>query len=217
MKRIIVTALAVVLFTGASQAQKADRTHSKHGGHIARELNLTDEQKAKVKTLREAQKKEMQQLKANDKITVAEWKAQRKALHEKHKSQFESVLTPAQKEEWNSRKTGKNDRGERKGAGNRGKGFEAGREFGQQAAFWKKELNLSADQETKLKGFLQAFKTKASDVRANNNLTQEQKKAQLKDLAQQYMNQGKAVLNAEQLKKLDDLLAKRKGRQHRNL
>lgn len=206
MKRILTTALAIVLFVGASQAQDKPR-HERGGGKFATELNLSAEQKAKLQSIREAQKKEMEALKQNGQVSPE----QRKAIHEKYKTQFDAVLTPAQREEMNKKKE------EWKAKGKEGKGFakrgDAGRrgDFGQQAAFFKQELNLTADQETKLKGIFQEFQSKSKDIRANNSLSQEQKRTQTQSLAKQYMEQGKAVLNADQLKKLNEMKGKRKG------
>ena len=221
MKKIL-TSLAIVLFVGASQAQ--DKPHHERGGDkFAKELNLTAEQKSKLQTIREAQKKEMEALKQNGQVN----NEQRKAIHEKYKSQFEAVLTPAQKEEmdknrkeWKGKaKGGEGKEGERKGFGKRGgeAGNRGGANFGHQAAFFKKELNLSADQETKLKGIFQDFQTKSKAIRSNTSLSKEQKREQMQTLSKQYMDQGKTVLNADQLKKLDEMKAKRKGKHNKDV
>ncbi|RYZ27934.1 MAG: hypothetical protein EOO10_11180 [Chitinophagaceae bacterium] len=218
MKRILTTALAIVLFVGASQAQDKPRHEGRGGDKFATELNLTAEQKAKLQTLREAQKKEMEALKQGGKVAPE----QRKAIHEKYKSQYEAIYTPAQKEqlskkreEWKAkggdRKQGKAF-GKKGGEANRG-----GANFGQQAAFFKKELNLSSDQETKLKGIFQDFQTKSKALRSNTSLSKEQKREQMQSLAKQYMDQGKTVLNADQLKKLDEMKSKRKGKHNKGL
>src|SRR6478672_11929179 len=101
MKKIISTALAIVLFVGASQAQTTeDKGRHHHQGQRQEQafsqLNLTADQKAKFESIRDAQKKEMQDLRKRGEVTPE----QRKALHEKYKAQFESVLTPAQKEQF---------------------------------------------------------------------------------------------------------------------
>jgi Spy/CpxP family protein refolding chaperone len=213
MKKILTTALAIVLFVGASQAQ--DKPRHERGGKFATELNLTAEQKASFQTLREAQKKEMETLKQNGEVS----KEQRKAIHEKYKAQYDAILTPAQKEEMNKK------REEWKAKGKEGKGKNFGKregqsgnrgDFGQQEAFFKKELNLTTDQETRLKGIFQEFQTKSKDIRSNNNLSKEQKRTQMQSLAKQYMDQGKAVLNADQLKKLDEMKGKHKGKRSKS-
>jgi Spy/CpxP family protein refolding chaperone len=218
MKRILTTALAIVLFAGASQAQDKGRGHGRHGGDkFATELNLTAEQKAKLKSIREQQKAEMETLRKTGSVTPE----QRKTLHEKYKSQVEAVYTPGQKEqlnklreEWKAKgKDGKEGKDKGKDFGKKGGEFgRRGEGFGQQGAFFKKELNLSAEQETKLKGIFQEFQAKSKDLRSNSSLSQEQKKEQMQSLVKQYMGQGKSVLNADQLKKLDAMQAKRKDK-----
>jgi Spy/CpxP family protein refolding chaperone len=144
-------------------------------------------------------------------------KSQRNALHQKHQSQVESVLTPSQKEELAQMKNGRKENGQderRMGKGN----SKAGRgDYGQQAAFFKKELNLSADQEMKLKGIFQEFQSKAKELRSNTGLTETQRREQLRTLSNQYMEQGKTVLNVDQLKKMDELKNGRKDKLNRNL
>lgn len=213
MKRILTTALAIVLFVGASQAQDKGH-HGKHdGGKFATELNLTEQQKTQLKSLREAQKKEIEALKQNGQVSGE----QRKAIHEKYKAQFDAVLTPAQREEMNKKKEEWKAKGkDGKASGKRGGDFGGRGNFSQQAAFFKQELNLSAAQETKLKGIFQEFQTRSKDVRSNNALTQEQKRTQMQSLVKQYMDQGKAVLNADQLKKLEDMKGKRKDKRNRS-
>ena len=208
MKRILTTALAIVLFVGASQAQDKQR-HQRGGDKFATELSLTTDQKAKLQTVREAQKKEMESLKQDGNVTPE----QRKAIHEKYKSQTEAIYTPAQKEQLaKKREEWKAKGGAGKGFGRKGEaGKRGGDNFGQQAAFFKKELNLTADQETRLKGIFQEFQTKSKDIRSNTGLSKEQKREQTQSLAKQYMDQGKTVLNADQLKKLEQMKGKRKG------
>lgn len=213
MKKIISAALAITLFIGAAQAQatgNGDRQHRGERKEMAYDkLNLTADQKAKFQSLRDAQKKEMAALRQSSNVT----REQRKAVHEKYKTQYETILTPAQREEWNKqRPTG------RKGKGDKSMGFgNRGRNMGAQATFFKKELNLTADQETKLTSLFQQFRSKAQNIRSNNNLSQEQKKTQVQSLAQQYMTQGKAVLTPEQAKKFEEMKGKRWNRRNSNV
>ena len=210
MKRILSTALAIVLFVGAVQAQKTEdkgRHHGERKEMALQQLSLTEEQKVKLKNIREAQRKEIQELKKNDQITLKEWKEKRKELQEKYQAQYRTVLTSEQMEEL---KKGKDKRKE--------KGFDKRSDhFRNQAAFFKKELNLSAEQETRLRNIFQEFRTKSQATRSNNNLTQEQKKEQVQSLAKQYMDQGKAVLTPEQLKKFEEMKGKHKRGKNVNL
>lgn len=212
LKKILSTTLAIVLFIGASQAQTTEEKDRRNKGErkemAINHLNLTAEQKAKFQTIREAQRKEMQTLKSSGNVTPE----QRKAIHEKYKTQYQAILTPAQQEELKKHKK------ERKEKGKMGQGFgKRGGKFGNQAAFWKKELALTADQETKLQTLFQDFRTKAQNIRSNNSLSQEQKKTQTKSLAQQYMAQGKAILTPEQARKFEALKDKRMNKRNSNL
>lgn len=214
MKRILSTALAIVLFVGAAKAQtteKGDRRHKGDRKEMAMgNLNLTPEQKRKFESLREAQKKEMQALKNSGNITPE----QRKAIHEKYKTQYQAILTPAQQEEMNKQRQEWKGKGQ---MGKRGQGFGPGGDFGQQAAFFKKELNLTNGQETKLRGIFQEFQSKAQGIRSNNSLNREKKRIGVQALAQQYMTQGKAVLTPAQLKKFDEMKGKRGGKRALNV
>ena len=189
MKKIISTALAIVLFVGASQAQTTEDKGRHHQGQRQEQafsqLNLSAEQKAKFQSIREAQKKEIQELRISGNVTPE----QRKALHEKYKAQFESVLTPAQKDQFQKQREewkAKGDKAQRGQKGERGQGFgKRDGDFGKQAAFFKKELNLTADQETKLKGIFQEFRTKSQAIRSNTSLSKDQQREQFRSLAQQ--------------------------------
>jgi Spy/CpxP family protein refolding chaperone len=213
MKKILSTALAIVLFVGASQAQTTeDKGHHRDGQRQEKafdQLNLTPEQKAKFQSLREAQKNEMEALRKQGNVTPE----QRKAIHEKYKSQYEAILTPAQKEQFSKQREEWKDKG--------GKGENRvernGGKMGKDAAFFSKELNLTADQQTKLQGIFQEFRTKAQGLRSNTSLSQEQKHSQMQSLAQQYMAQGKAVLTPEQARKFDELKSKRFNKRNGNV
>ncbi len=212
MKRIISAALALTLLIGAAQAQTTEKGDRRHKGERKeapfQKLDLTTDQKAKLQSLREAQRKEIKELRKTGSVTPE----QRKSLQQKYKAEYQAILTPAQREELNKQKAEWKDKA-RKGdrAGKSGKGMAA------EAAFFKKELNLTNDQESKLTTIFQDFRSKSQDIRSNKSLSQEQKRTQMQALAQQYMTQGKAVLTPEQAKKFDDMKGKRWNRKNRNL
>ncbi len=194
MKKILSTALAVALFIGTAQAQTKDdhkgRHHGKHG-EIMKELELNAEQKEKIKNIREAQKKELQSLKADDK-TEAD-KAAKKEIHEKYKNQIDAVLTAEQKEKIKKeKKDGHSDRLEK------GDRKEKGREYA-------KELNLSADQKAKTSALNHEFKIRMDAVRNNSSLSNEEKKIQIKGLTETHKTNLKAILTPEQAEKMKSL------------
>ncbi len=212
MKKILTSALAILLFVGASQAQSATPEKNQQRGHgkeMMKDMNLTDAQKTQLKTIHEAQKKDMDALKAKGNVTPEG----RKALHEKYRSQVDAVFTPEQREQLKTKMQGR----KAEVGDNGGRGF--GKEdngFGKQAPFMKEELNLTADQQIKLKSYAEDFHTKAKNIRANNSLTDAQKKEQVRNLSKTYRDQSKAVLNADQLKKMQEMRPKHKGRSAAN-
>lgn len=206
MKRIVTSALAILLFAGASQAQTTapEKAHQRgHGKEMMKDMNLTDAQKTQLKSVHQAEKKEMDELKAKGNVTPE----QRKAIRDKYKTQLDAVLTPEQREQMKTKMQ------DRKG----GRGFD-GKEgrIGHAAPFMNKELNLTADQQTKLKGYGDDFRAKAKDVRSNTGLTDEQKKEQMRNLSKTYMEQSKAVLTPEQQEKMKTLRGQRKNRANAN-
>lgn len=179
MKRILSTALAIALFIGGAQAQATEKHKDHHGkrGDMFKELNLTEDQKAKIKSIREAQKTEMQSLKADGKSEGD--KDARKALHDKYKTQIDAVLTSEQKAKLDQRK----DDWKEKGKAGKADGFGKGRggdrkdkmkEFG-------KELNLSTDQQAKVKSINEDFKTRMETLRSNSTLSQDEKESSLRN------------------------------------
>ncbi len=110
MKKIIVSVLALG-FIATVQAQDIPERkgegfkphsgpgmhHKKHGGMDFKALNLTEEQKSQMKSQRDAFRKQMDELKKNDNITVKEWKSRMETLRKDQKSKMEGILTADQK------------------------------------------------------------------------------------------------------------------------
>lgn len=238
MKRLVTSALILALSIGAVQAQqtkpgKAEGQKKEHRGHHGdhkggkgagfEKLNLTADQKAKMQSLREEFKKESQALKAQENtLTVAQMKEKRKALHEKHQAQMQAILTKEQKEQIAQFKAehkgaaqarkgdrGRFDssaRGQRDGfRGQRGPGGARGAEFA-------KELNLTADQQTRMQQIRTDFRSKMEAVRNNSALTQEQKRTQFQELTKAQQEQMKSVLTKEQIEKMQTLRKARSGK-----
>jgi Spy/CpxP family protein refolding chaperone len=158
---------------------------------MMKELNLSAEQKAKLKTIHEAEKKEMQTLKSGGN-TEAD-KAARKDIHEKYKAQLELVLTDEQKAKLKEERKG--SKGEKFSKSDR---QPKGRDFAE-------ELNLSTDQKTKVSTLNSEFKAKVNAVRNNSSLSNDDKKMQTKSLAEAHRNDLKTILTPEQAEKMKTL------------
>jgi Spy/CpxP family protein refolding chaperone len=233
MKRIVTTAFIIALSFGAAQAQQQEGAAKKekgqhHGKHQKGEgmekLNLSADQKARIKTINENYRKQVADLKGQTNITVAEAKSRREALHKQHKADIQAVLTAEQKaqmegmkKDWQAKgkrgefKKGEGSRKDSTGLGKRGdrQGMRQGKEGMQKM---QQELNLSADQQAKMAKLREEFKTKSESIRNNSALSQEQKKEQFKSLAQQHRDQVKNILTKEQIEKMEAAKAKRSSK-----
>ena len=85
---------------------KADR---KKGGQNMESLNLTDDQKAKVKAIRADYKVQAEKIK-NTPLTADERKSQMKALHQSEKEKIKAILTPEQAQQMEANKEKKKER-----------------------------------------------------------------------------------------------------------
>ena len=75
-----------------------------------------------------------------------------------------------------------------------------------------KELDLTADQQAKWKDIGQQERAAAKPIRDDESLSKEDRRAKMKELNKKFADQRKALLNADQSKKFDELRAK--AREH---
>ena len=195
MKKLIVTAFALAVATLVTQAQdkpdvKHDRSKGRHHKEYFQKLNLSDDQKAKVKTLNEDFRKQMQDLKKQDNMTVKDQKAKIQSLREDHKAKVQSVFTPEQKEQMKKFREEHKAKREANSA--------------ERMEKMKARLNLSDDQVAKMKAQRADMSSKFKAIRENKSLNDEQKKEQFKELKKQQKESMKSILTEEQMKKLKE-------------
>ena len=154
MKKIMLSALVVALVATASYAQeiperKAPHHEMKKRHHRSdefKQLNLSEEQKAKFKALNEENRKQMAELKKNDNITVKEWKSKMEAQRKDHKEKLQSLLTEEQKVQLEKSREQRKSRFLERSKNRDGK--------------MKADLGLSEEQSAKLKGNREAMRDK---------------------------------------------------------
>ena len=225
MKKIIfaLSAFAMVL-VGANNVSAQDKTvkkqkteghktegkkgMAKRGGGLEK-LNLTDAQKASIKTINEAYRKDMKALMQKDEITVKVQRESRKALNEKRQKEIGNVLTAEQKSEFEKL------RSERKGG--RTMAFHKGKNFGRKGGahnmrFMKDSLGLNDTQLATLKSEREKTQTKLKAIKENTALTEEQKRTQYKAAMVEQKTALENVLTAEQKEKLKS----KQGFRHRD-
>jgi len=216
MKKLMIICTALFI-TGLASAQTADSTqhngfhkgqagmHRRQGGQgqMAQKLNLSDDQKAQLKTVNESYRKQMSDLKANTALSDDDRKTQFSALQKSHREEMNKVFTDDQKkilaESRGKMQGGRGHMGQRAGKGARG---------GVSLDKIKQELNLTDDQTAKLKTQREQLHTQMKSVREDSSLTADQKKEKVKQLFGQQKEQLKTILTPEQLTKLQSM---RKG------
>ena len=218
MKRILTSALVLALTIGAAQAQsstsdkaKADKKEQKDGKHDKAkgfgDVNLTEDQKARLQSIRENYKKEAEALRNNTTLTAEQKQVERKKLHEKIRTESASILTPEQKQQMEEMRSergahakGKFDKGDRMSKAHKGdhdKMKAKGEEI-------KKDLNLTADQEAKMKQVRESYKAKFEAL-STEKLTQDERRAKAKELMQAQQEEMKSILTKEQQEKMQSL------------
>lgn len=200
---------ALLLTAGLASAQTADTTNH-HRGFDGRKmamhrqgrgdfkgpkLNLSDDQKTKLKAINEDYRKQLTDLQSNNSISLGDYKTKLAALHKSHREQVNSIYTPEQKKMLADRRQNMQKRMHEMGAKSLDK--------------MKENLGLSDDQVAKIKVQREELGSKIKAIRENTDLLPEQKREQAKQLFAQQKEQLKSVLTADQLSKLDSL------RQHR--
>ena len=161
------------------------------------ELNLTEDQKLKMKAVDEEGRNKME------------------ALHKAQQSKREAILTPAQKNKWEKMKADRQQRMSQRRMHNPGGFAQANHRkgFHKDKAKLMKELKLSDQQQTKLKALKDERQAKVRSIRDDINLTPEQKKAQLQALHKDQKARREAVLTTEQRAKWEAARKSSRNRQ----
>lgn len=200
MKKITILLMSVTFMLGYTNLQAQERVgkrgnkfekREKMGegrkGGFAKNLDLTDQQKADAKKINDEYNAKVKALKSNDKLTMGEYNKQMADLQKERKAKLEALLTPEQKAKAAEMKGNAQDKADKR----QDKMIEK----------MKTNLDLSDDQVAKIKTIHQNFATKAKAIREDNNLSAEQKKEQLATLAKERKEAVNNVLTPEQKEK----------------
>jgi protein CpxP len=71
-----------------------------HLQEMGKQLNLTDDQKAKLTPIMTSQMSDMQALKADTSLTPQQKRAKMMEIHQKYSPQVNAILTPEQQAKW---------------------------------------------------------------------------------------------------------------------
>ncbi|MGZ8558554.1 MAG: Spy/CpxP family protein refolding chaperone [Chitinophagaceae bacterium] len=198
MKKIMLSVFVAALVVTTSQAQETeDRKPGKHQmmrkhhrGEEFKNLNLTEDQKVKFKTLNEENRKKMSELKKNDNITMKEWRSKMDAQRKEHRAKVQNLLTDEQKAQLEKSRQERNA------------------EFSEKSKVrmekMKTDLGLSDEQYGKLKSNREAMAEKMKALWEDKSLNDESKKDQVIELRKKQKEDMKSILTEEQLKKFEE-------------
>jgi Spy/CpxP family protein refolding chaperone len=206
MKKVTAGVVLMMFLAFGASAQERQKSH--HGGykakhhrqHITKDLNLSEDQKQKMKAAKESYRKQMSELNKNETITVKEMRDRKASLAKEHKSAVEGILTQEQKNKIREQ---------------RNKSIEKRKEMqAKRTEKMKKDLALTDDQSSKLKSLSENYKSKFESLRKDESMDRTAKKEQFKALRQQQKEELKSVLTQEQIQKMDEMNKDRGGRRH---
>jgi protein CpxP len=204
MKKLVVLTLALstILFTANAQHKREQKMGGKkqHHAQLAKQLNLSDEQKKQAQANKVALKQKMKELNKNESITVKEQRDRKDALRKEQKAKMQALLTPEQKTKMAELKATKMAKKEEKFA----KGLEK----------MKSKINLSDAQVMQLKSQRERIKANAKEIKDNESLSRTQRKEQLMALKAESKTQKSNIFTADQIKQLDEMKKNKMGKKH---
>ncbi len=194
MKKIVTSLLIASFAITVAQAQKTEQrgkhSRSYQGQNYFKNLNLTEDQKAKFKTENEAFRKQMMALRKEENITAKEQRKKMTQLRKEHTAKTQSFLTETQKDQL-------------KKAGIERKAKMAEQQK-QRTAKMKQNLGLTDDQSAKLEASKKMTREKIKSIKENTSLSDSQKKEQTRELFKKQQEDFKSILTEEQLNKMKD-------------
>ena len=204
MKKIIVCAFALAVAIQGVNAQdapaeKKEGFRNRHHRESFHNLNLSEDQKAKFKSLNDDFRKQMEDLKKKDDITVKEWRSKMETLQKDHRTKMQGLLTTEQKAQLEKQRTERKERSKREGD--------------ERMNRMKTRLNLTDDQVARLKQNHSDLSEKMKAIRENKALTDEQKHDQFQELRKKNKDGLKDILTEEQMKRLHEKQTRRSAKQ----
>ena len=211
MKKIIAMAIAALFFTSGINAQlrriqdsSFEKQKNVHRKTMIKDhwnnLDLTADQKQKMKENQENLKTQKQAIQNDALLSADQKKSKMMDLQKVYREKNSSILTAEQKAIL------KADQAKR-GSENRMKG-----QKGMKGEKGMKGLDLTADQQAKMKDIRSKMQTESMAIKNNTSLTQEQKKQQMQVLRKSNKEQMNQILTPEQKLKMKNPQGKMKNK-----
>jgi Spy/CpxP family protein refolding chaperone len=216
MQKTIITVIAVALFvvTGsvamAAPAQPASQSAAAGPGmkkmskpenrmaRLSRGLDLTEEQKAKIKPILEDESAKVESVLDNSNLSRQQKRTRIREIHAATFEQIKTILTPEQlkKHEEMMKSAKKMSPGMRNATPDN------------RLQRLSTTLNLSEEQKAKIKPMLEDESTEVKAVLDDSNLSRQQKRTKIRDIHADTFEQIKTILTPEQLKKHEEMMKK---------
>jgi Spy/CpxP family protein refolding chaperone len=199
MKHALTIISALLLSMALIAQPPAPHRQGKAGqrGHDAMaQLDLSPEQKARMKQLNEKFRNDMQTLNKEENITVKAQRDRREALVKAHKAEIEKMLTPAQKEKAQQLRTEAIAKIQRHATEHLNR--------------MKQELNLTDVQVAALQANREKTRQQMKALLQNEKLDRTARQESLQQMKSSAMEEMKKVLTAEQQAKWEQMKNERK-------
>ena len=200
MKKVILSIVIVACAAMIIHAQEIPERKREESKPVIKEkiinkkeranLNLTDEQKAKLKSMNQDLRKKMEELRKQESLTVKGYREKMEAIRKEHQDKFQSVLTPDQKIEMQKYKDAANAKT---------------KVFGEKRqARMREELNLSDEQLGKIRENRKAMAEKIKTIKEDKSLNDEKRKEEIREAMKGQKEKMKSILTEEQLQKMKE-------------
>jgi len=210
MKKIFISIVVIAMTALTTQAQEIPERKREAFKPVEKakmfdkkelaNLNLTDEQKTKLKGMKRDLRQQMDELRKQDNLSVKDYRDKTETLRKDQQARFQSILTPDQKTEMEKYKDARNAKG---------------KEFGKKKqAKMKEELKLTDEQLARMTENRKATAEKIKAIRDNDTLKDEQKKEQIKEAMKAQKKNMKSFLTDEQLQKMKETRKQHKKKEN---
>ena len=201
-KNSIVLIVLMMISTGIFAQRRADgkgRT-DRFSDYMKKELSLTDDQYAKVKTINQTFGDRFRKLRRDSTLTKEARHNEMEKIRADHAAALKGTLTDKQYAQWTALRTDL-----------AGKGNHAAH-----AEYMKQELSLNDEQYSKVQALDKAFGDRFRTVRKDSTLTRESSRAEIKKIREEKTAAMKGILTPEQYDKWISLKSKRSEGRHDN-
>lgn len=187
--------LSLIIFAGVSLTAFSQRTDGcrNMAPMMAKELNLTEEQQQKMKSVDESFGSKMQALRSDKSLSKDAKREKMREMAASKRTEMQALLTPEQQAKMNEVCE------KRKDMPRRGQG-----QFAERPRKKANDLNLNDEQTSQMRSINESFRKQMQDLRADTSLDKDACNAKRKELATAHKEKLNSILTPEQQSKMKD-------------